>query len=247
VSLAEASLLAAGGLVAGVVNTLAGGGSILTVPLLVLTGLPGTLANGTNRVGILVQNTMAAWSFRREGVSGLRDAWPVLVPVALGSLVGALWVSRLAAETFERVFGVVMLLLLVPTLGSPRRAPHETPPRPWPAWLSAFVFLGIGLYGGSVQAGVGLVLVMALSRAGFDLVRANSIKVVVIAVLAVVAVPVFIAARQVVWAPALVLAAGYAAGGALGARIAVRGGERLIRPVMALAVLAMAGRMLRLY
>jgi uncharacterized membrane protein YfcA len=247
VSLAEASLLAVGGLVAGVVNTLAGGGSILTVPLLVLTGLPGTLANGTNRVGILVQNTSAAWSFRRDGVSGLQDVWPVLIPVATGSLLGALWVSQLTSETFERVFGVVMLLLLVPTLWSPRRAPRETSARPWPPLVSAIVFLGIGLYGGSVQAGVGLVLVMALSRAGFDLVRANSIKVVVVAVLALVALPVFIAARQVAWAPALVLAAGYALGGALGARIAVRGGERVIRPVMTLAVLAMAGRMLRLY
>ena len=242
----EASLLTAGGFVAGVVNTLAGGGSLLTVPLLVLTGLPGPVANGTNRVGILVQNGIAALGFRSAGVPGLRQAWPVLLPVALGSGVGALWVSRLAAETFERLFGIVMLLLLLPTL----RPPGSRPPlhrRPWPPAVSALAFFGIGLYGGSVQAGVGLVLVMALSRAGFDLVRANSIKVIVIGVLALVAVPVFVGARQVAWLPALVLAAGYALGGALGARIAVRGGERAIKPVMAVAVVALAGRMLGLY
>ena len=73
---AEAALLVVGATVAGVVNTLAGGASALTVPLLVLVGLPGTLANGTNRVGILTQNVVAAWRFRAEGVSGFRAAVP---------------------------------------------------------------------------------------------------------------------------------------------------------------------------
>ena len=89
------ALLVGGGLVAGVVNTLAGGGSLLTVPLLVMLGLPGTLANGTNRVGVLVQNLTSAWQFRAEGVSGFRDALPVLGPVLLGSVVGAYGVAQL--------------------------------------------------------------------------------------------------------------------------------------------------------
>ena len=90
-------------------------------------------------------------------------------------------------------------------------------------------------------------LLLALSRAGYDLVLANSIKVVIVAALTLVAVPVFVAQGQVAWLPALVLALGFAGGGALGARLAVRGGERLIRPVLVLAVIALAGRMLGLY
>lgn len=241
----DAAILLGGGLAAGVVNTLAGGGSLLTVPLLVLVGLPGTVANGTNRVGILVQNGIAAWGFRAQGVSGVAGAAPLLVPVAVGALAGAAVASRLPDEVFERVFGVVMVALLVPTLWRPRV--DAASGRRRPVWLKSAVFLAIGLYGGAFQAGVGILLVFALSFAGVDLVRANSIKVVVNFCFTLLALPVFLLADQVAWGPALVLATGFAGGGALGSRLAVRGGERLIKPVLALAVLALSGRMLGLY
>ena len=233
---------------AGVVNTLAGGGSLLTVPLLVLLGLPGGIANGTNRVGVLLQSWVAAWRFRALGVGGLREAAPVLLPVAAGALIGAWGISQLSDSLFERAFGVVMLLLLVPLLRElvvPRPESDQPPARLGPRW--AVIFFGIGLYGGSFQAGVGIPLLFALSYAGFDLVRANAIKVIVTAVLTLTAVPVFLLAGQIAWGPAGVLAVGYSAGAALGARLAVRGGERLIRPVLAAAVIALAGRMLGLY
>ncbi|MCA9511787.1 MAG: sulfite exporter TauE/SafE family protein [Myxococcota bacterium] len=243
----EIAALAAGGAFAGVVNTLAGGGSMLTVPLLVMLGLPGTLANGTNRIGILAQNVAAVSSFRRAGVDGLARSLPVLVPVGAGSLIGAIAVSRLADDVFERAFGLVMLLVLAPTLRPPRaRAPGESAP-PWPRWASALVFFAIGLYGGAFQAGVGIALLLAVARTGVDLVTANAIKVLVVGALTLVAVPVFIASGQVAWPQAAVLTAGFAAGGWLGARVAVRGGDRLIRPVLVVCVLALAGRMLGAY
>ncbi|MCP3983814.1 MAG: sulfite exporter TauE/SafE family protein [bacterium] len=233
----DASLLIGGGLLAGIVNTLAGGGSMLTVPLLVMVGLPGTLANGTNRVGILIQNGVASWGFWAQGVGDLRRSLPVILPVAAGAGVGALVASHLPDDVFERIFGVIMLLLLVPTLRGVSR-PSSAPARHHPGWLRSIVFIAIGLYGGAFQAGVGLLLVAALSFGGIDLVRANSIKVMVNFCFTLLAVPIFIAAGQVSWPEALTLGAGFAAGGALGARLAVRGGERLIRPVLALAILA---------
>lgn len=244
---ADAALLVGGGLVAGVVNTLAGGGSLVSVPLLVLLGLPGNLANGTNRVGVLFQSAVASWRFGAEGVPGLRRALPVLLPVGAGSLLGAWGIAQLPDESFERAFGFVMLLLVVPTLRASAASHPAHEPRPWSAWLSLPLFFAIGLYGGSFQAGVGLVLIAALSHAGFDLVAANSVKVVVNTALTLVAVPVFVLEGRVSWPHALVLAAGFGAGGALGARLAVRGGDRVIRPVLALAVVALAGRMLGLY
>jgi len=248
VSPLDASILIGGGLLAGIVNTLAGGGSLLTVPLLVLLGLPGTLANGTNRVGIVIQNAVATWGFRAQGVSGIRAAVPVLIPVALGSLVGALAISQVSNELFERLFGAVMLILLVPTLRRPSsRAGSEADPRVRSSLTTSLLFFAIGLYGGAFQAGVGILLVFAISYAGYDLVRTNSIKVVVIFATTLFAIPVFITANQVAWLEALVLAVGFAAGGALGSRIAVRGGERVIRPVLAAAVIALAGRMFGLY
>ena len=247
----QLSILVAGGFAAGVINTLAGGCSLITVGLLVFLGMPGTLANGTNRVGVLAQNVISAWRFRAEGVSGFRDAVPILIPVLAGSLVGAYGISRVTPELFERLFGVVMLLLLVPVL-RPRRVPSASPPAaqapdPWPPAVRAAVFFAIGLYGGALQAGVGIFLIFAMSRAGYDLVKANSVKVVVIGALTAVAVPVFVWSDQVAWTEALALTVGFAAGGAVGVRLAVAGGERVIKPVLVAAVVALAGRMLGVF
>jgi uncharacterized membrane protein YfcA len=243
-SLTEAALLAGAGLIAGIVNTLAGGASALTVPALVLIGLPGGVANGTNRLGVLLQNSVAAWRFRAEGVSGFRKAAPVLLPIASGSAIGAVVISQLSDDTFNVLFGIVMVLLLVPMLRPPsvRRVVA-----PWSRPVTFAVFFAIGLYGGAFQAGVGIALVLALCYAGYDLVQANSIKVVVNAALTAVAVPIFAFNRQIEWLPALVLSIGFIGGGVVGVRLAVRGGERVIRPVIVVSVLLLAGRMLGLY
>ena len=148
----------------------------------------------------------------------------------------------------SRLFGAVMLILLIPTLRKPKpRGDLATDPQMRPRTGATLLFFAIGLYGGAFQAGVGILLVFAISYAGYDLVRTNSIKVVVIFATTLFAAPVFIAAGQVVWLEALVLGVGFAGGGALGSRIAVRGGERVIRPVLAIAVVALAGRMFGLY
>ena len=239
-------LIATAGLVAGVVNAMAGGGSLLTVSLLTVVGdLGGLVANGTNRIGVLTQNVASVAGFRREGVSGLRRALPVLVPSLIGSLIGAYLVSSVLSDTaFERIFGILMVPLLVLSLRPPKARADEIV---WPRAATAAVFFAIGLYGGAFQAGVGLMLVLALSHAGLDLVSANAVKVVVIAALTAVAVPVFILNDQVHWGFAAIVAVGFAIGGWLGARFAVRGGERLIRPVLVVAVVALAGRMVGLY
>jgi hypothetical protein len=244
----DALLLVAGGLAAGVVNTLAGGGSLLTVPLLTFVGLPGTLANGTNRVGILIQNGVASWGFWREGVPGVRDAAPLVGPVAAGAVIGAYGISLAGDALFERLFGIVMLVLLVPTLRGASRSKQEAAARePLSTPLRTLLFFGIGLYGGAFQAGVGILLIYGISWSGVDLVRTNSMKVVINFCFTLLVLPIFILSHQIAWLPALTLGAGFAMGGAIGPKIAVRGGERVIRPVLAVAVVALAGRMLGLY
>lgn len=240
----EALLLVGGGLLAGTFNAVAGGGSILTVPLLVLAGVPGNHANGSNRVGILTSNAAAAVSFRRLGVRGLRDALPILVPAVAGAIVGSLTIGRLTDEGFERFFGFLVFPLVILSLRTPKvRVDVE----PWSRTATVVVFTIIGLYGGAVQAGIGLVLLAALSRAGYDLVLANNIKVVVNLTITVVALPFFIARGEVVWIPALVLAAGFTAGGWVGAHAAVRGGEQFLRWAMVAAAMLLAGRLIGFY
>ena len=240
----EAVLLVVGGAAAGLINAVAGGGSILTVPLLVLAGVPGNDANGSNRVGILTSNAAAATAFRKLGVRGLSKATPILVPIVLGSLIGSYGITRLTDDNFERVFGLVMLPVIFLSIRKPKvRLDAE----PWPMWLTTLVFLGVGLYGGAVQAGVGLIMLAALTRAGFDLVTANNVKVVANLTLTTVALPVFILQGNVRWLQALILAAGLTAGAWIGAHAAVKGGERFIRSVMVIAAILLAGKLLGVY
>ena len=241
----EALLLVIGGLFAGAINTVAGGGSMLTVPLLVLAGVPGNAANGSNRVGILTSNVAAVATFRRLGVDGLRHASRVVVPVVLGGLIGSFAVGRLLDDAaFERVFGLLMIPLVILSVRRPSNASGD---RAWSTTKVVIVFLLIGTYGGAFQAGVGLVLLAALTRSGFDLVMSNSVKVIVNTAVTVVALPVFILSGDIAWAPALVLAAGFVVGGWLGAQASFRGGEVLIRRVMVVAALGLAGRLIGIY
>ncbi len=240
----EAALLVLGGTFAGIINAMAGGGSTLTVPLLVLAGVSGNDANGSNRVGILTSNVTTAWSFHQQGVTAYREAAPILLPVVVGSLIGSVGISRITDDAFETIFGLLMLPIIFLSIRKPKpRVDGET----WSRATTVIVFVLIGVYGGAIQAGVGLVLLAALTRAGYDLVKANVIKVLVTLVVTAIALPVFIINDQVRWIPALVLTVGLAFGGWLGARIAVKGGERVIRIVMVVAALALAGRLLGLY
>ncbi len=240
----EALLLVVGGVAAGVINAVAGGGSTLTVPLLVLAGVPGNDANGSNRIGILTSNAAAATAFRKLGVRGLSRSVPILIPIIVGSLVGSYGITRLTDDAFERVFGLVMLPIIFLSIRKPK---PKLDADPWPIWLTVIVFGGVGLYGGAVQAGVGLIMLAALTRAGYDLVTANNVKVVANLVLTVVALPVFILQGNVRWLQAIILAAGLTAGAWIGAHAAVRGGERFIRAVMVVAALLLAGKLLGVY
>ncbi len=237
-------ILLVGGFFAGMINAMAGGGSLITVPLLSLAGVGGTLANGTNRVAVLIQNASSAWGYARKGVGSRSETLPVLAPAALGALVGSSVASQINDQLFERLFGVLMLPLLALSIWKPKT---ETADAPWPMWLSLTAFFGIGVYGGAVQAGVGLLLLLVLARSGRDLVTANAIKTIVILTITIIAVPVFIANDQVRWLPALVLSVGTGLGGYVGAGLAVKRGEKLIRPVLIVVVLVLASRMLGLW
>jgi len=240
----EAVVLLVGGLLAGIINSLAGGGSLLSVPLLSLAGVGGTAANGTNRIAVLVQNITGAYGYARRDVGDRRRTIQVLIPAMVGGLFGSLVASQIPDEVFERIFGLLMLPLLYLSIRKPK---IDAEAEPWPLWISSLVFMGVGFYAGAVQAGVGLIILLVLSRAGFDLVTANAMKTVVILGVTLIAVPVFILNDQVRWIPAAVLSVGMGIGGYVGANIAVDGGERVIRPVLIVVVLVLASRMLGLW
>lgn len=237
-------MLVVGGSVAGVVNTTAGGGSALTVPLLVLAGVPGNQANGSNRVGILASSASAVTGFRRGGVCAGSRVVPVLIPAVIGSTIGSFVVGRRTDETFERIFGFLLIPVIALTVLKPK---PRVGAEPWSAPVTVAAFFLIGVYAGAFEAGVGLVLLLALTRAGYDLVSANSIKALVNLLVTCIALPVFVLQGNVVWGPALTLTAGFLAGGWIGARAAVRSRERAVRVFMVGAALYLAGRLTGLW
>lgn len=218
---------------------------MLTVPLLALAGVGGTAANGTNRVAVLVQNVTGAIGFARKGVLGFRNAAALVLPLLCGALIGSLMAAQIPDEWFERVFGLLMLPLLYLTFQKPTLAKEASPE--WPRWLTMSVIGVVGFYGGAVQAGVGLLILLVLARSGYGLVEANAIKTLLILAITIVALPVFLINDQVRWLPGLVLSIGMGVGGYLGASLAVTGGERLIRPVLVVVVGLLASRMLGLW
>ena len=231
------------GLAAGFLNVVAGGGSLITLPVLLFLGLPAPLANGTNRLAILVQNVVAAGTFRHEGVPDLRGAVPAALLTIPGAIAGALLAVRVSDALFRTILAVVLVLSVFALFApSPRARADGTGARLGAG--AALAFLGIGFYGGFIQAGVGI-LIMSAFRAllGVDLVRVNAWKVIVVLVFSVPALVVFLATANVDWATGGVLAAGTAGGAVLGARLSVRRGERAIRIVVAAALMLMAARL----
>lgn len=250
-----AAALFAVGVVAGALNVVAGGGSFLTLPTLIFLGLPATLANGTNRVAILLQNVAAAWGFQRHRVLHWPFALAVAVPATAGAALGAWLALEVGDETFEKILALLMVAVSLWTLADPFGAQREggseagTGRRGGLTWGEASAaqrgglaagFFAVGVYGGFVQAGVGFLVLAATSLAGFDLVRGNAVKVVAILAFTLLSLVIFASQGQVAWATGLVLAAGTVTGSQVGVRFTVLKGHRWVRRVVTAAIVVFA-------
>ena len=239
-------LLFAVGVVAGILNVLAGGGSLLTLPLLIFLGLPTAVANGTNRIAIFCQNIFAIRGFRKRGMLPLKLALLCTPPALLGSWLGANLAISLDDQVFKRVLALIMIGVLIFTAVDPmkrfRREDVE-----FGFWRNVVVvvsFFGVGIYGGFVQAGVGFLVITALLVHGLDLVRINAIKVFVIFAYTFIALGVFIYHDQINYPLGFALAAGNSIGGMIGPKLAVDKGHDWIKKVVSLTVLVFALKLL---
>ncbi len=228
----EMALLAATGLAAGWLNVMAGGGSLLTVPMMVFLGLPGAVANGTNRVAIVAQNAVAAGTFFRRGFADLGLSLSLAAAAVPGAVLGAAIGTRLSGVWFDRVLALVMIAVMIVML-LPRADRGEAAAarisRSRLVAAHALMF-GAGIWGGFIQIGVGFLLMPILYRVlHLDLVRVNMHKVVIVLVYTLFALLVFAREQQVVWLAGAALALGNASGGYLGARTTIGRGEPWIR------------------
>ena len=232
-SLTAALLLVSAGLVAGAINTLAGGGSNLTVPALMVLGLPADVANGTNRVAVALQCLVGTAGFDRHNSLDRGAVLPVLVPTLMGGGLGALAaalmpVAYLKPVLLLTILGISAVILIKPEVmapppGTPTLRPGDNPR----VWLGLF---GAGIYGGFVQAGVGFILLAALAGGlRYDLVRANALKLVCSLFFTSLALAIFVAFDQVWWLPGLLLAAGSMTGAHFAVKVAVRASQNSIK------------------
>lgn len=234
------------GVVAGILNVLAGGGSLLTLPLLIFMGLPSAVANGTNRIAILCQNIFAIRGFRQRGMLPLELALLCTPSALLGSWLGASLAINLDDQLFNRLLAVIMIGVLIFTAIDPmkRFRREDVVFSVGRKLLLVITFFGVGIYGGFVQAGVGFLIITALLVHGLDLVRINAIKVFVIFAYTFIALGVFIYHGQVDYSLGLALAAGNSLGGMIGPKLAVDKGHDWIKKVVSLTVLVFALKLL---
>ena len=230
------------GILAGFINTLAGGGSLLTLPILIFLGLPTAVANGTNRIAIVAQCAFAVAGFKRKGVSNFKLSLLFSIPAILGAIIGACIAVDISDILFRRVLAVIMLLVLGLILWNPRHDSagnsNSLGRRQLITAMIALFFIGI--YGGFIQVGVGFIIIAALTTiTKFNLVVTNSHKVFIAGIYTIFALIVFAFNGKVCWEIGLCLAAGMGLGGWIGSHWAVKKGELWLRTVLTICVVAM--------
>ncbi len=246
-SLEHMLLVVVAGIVCGFINTLAGSGSLISLPILMFIGLPPNVANGTNRIGIFFQNIVSTSNYHRQKVLDVPMGLQVAIPSVLGSILGAFVVLELPDRFVEISVGIVLFVMLIPMWFNPKRwlegkdlSRHKIN-KP----LRFLVFFLIGAYGGFIQAGVGIFLLSALVlNAGYNLVKANALKVFINLIFTPFALGVFILQGQIDWGVGLTLALGNAIGAYFASRWAVSWGPAFVRWVVMVVVVLAGGKLL---
>ena len=226
------------GVVAGFINTLAGSGSLLTLPLLMFLGLPANVANGTNRIAILLQNVVSVSTFKRQKVLDFRQGLIMALPAIAGSVFGARIAVSINDVIMEKAIGGLLILMFFLIIIKPGRWLNSHEGRsPVKFATQMVIFFFIGMYGGFIQAGVGFFLLAGLVLgAGYELVKANALKVFIVFLYTPFALAIFMWKGDVNYVLGFILAIGTMIGAFLGARVAVKWGARAVRVFLLVAL-----------
>ncbi len=231
------------GFIAGAINTIAGGGSLLTLPILIFLGLPPNIANGTNRIAILFQNIFTTAGFKSKGIRTFPFSIYIGISALIGSVIGAQIAVDIKGETFNKILAIIMVVVVVYMVVKSKINLIDTTERTSGKYLfwSIVIFFFVGIYGGFIQAGVGFIMLLVLSSVNnFSLVKSNAIKVTVVLIYTVAAVAIFAYNDKINWKIGLILAIGNAAGGWVASRWSVDKGDGLVRKFLIVMVVIMA-------
>jgi len=239
----EYTIIILAGVLVGFINTLAGGGSVISLSLLLILGLPATIANGTNRMSVFFQTSSSVTTFWRKNMFTTRKIWWLILPATVGSIAGALLATGVKSEALEIAMVIVMAFMLVFIFLKPERWMKENTAflEKKIRWWQVLLFFVVGCYAGFLQVGVGYFLLMSLVLGvGFELVKANAVKNLVILFSAAVSLVIFILSDQVYYLYGILLSIGSIAGAYIASMMAIKKGGRFIRWVIVASVILAA-------
>ena len=242
-SLLEIIVLIFIGFIAGSINTIAGGGSLLTLPILIFLGLPPNIANGTNRIAILFQNIFTTAGFKSKGVVTFPFSIYVGISALVGSLIGAQIAVDIEGETFNKILAAIMVVIVfymvfkskITTTSIVEKTAGKH------LWISVILFFFVGIYGGFIQAGVGFIILLILSSVNnLTLVKSNAVKVMVVLIYTISSVAIFAYNDKIDWEMGLILAIGNSIGGWFASRWSVNRGDGMVRKFLIVMVVVLA-------
>ncbi|RLD64058.1 MAG: sulfite exporter TauE/SafE family protein [Bacteroidetes bacterium] len=238
------------GFLAGFINTLAGGGSFIALSFLIFIGLPANVANGTNRIALFFQNIVATRSFKRQKALNLKQGLWFSIPIIIGSIVGAQFAVTINESVLQKIIGVLLIVMFFLILYKPDKwvKGQAGLVQAKPGLIQIIISFFIGIYGGFIQAGVGFFLLAGLVlSAGFDLVKANALKVFIILLYTPFAISIFIFNDQINYKIGLILAIGNMAGAAVASRFATQKGAKFVRYIVLVVLLFAAVKLLGIF
>ncbi|MDY0779959.1 sulfite exporter TauE/SafE family protein [Tenacibaculum sp. IB213877] len=239
----EYFLLIVVGFCVGFINTVAGGGSLLTLPALIFLGLPPSVANGTNRVAIVIQTAIATAGFKSKNVSTFPFNIYLGVSALVGSIIGARIAVDIKGETFNKILSIIMIVVLLIIVFKPKMKVEELQERITGKylWIAIIAFFFFGIYGGFVNAGIGFIIIMFLHSVNhMNLIRVNATKVAVVCIYTISALVVFALNDKVNWMIGLILAIGNGLGAWVSSRVSVNKGEGFVKKFLIVMLIVIA-------
>lgn len=237
-------LLVAVGILVGIINTMSGGGSLLTLPVLIFVGLPSNIANGTNRIAIFIQSIFNIAGYHSKGAID-KSPFPYYLSISatIGAIIGARLAIDIKGELFNKILAIVMITVVGFMIFRPKQNFNELADRITGKYLkySIVVFFFIGIYGGFIQAGTGIFILLALSSINhLTLIKSNVIKIIVMFIYTIAALLMFGMNLKLDWVAGLTLASGQAVGGWFTSRWSVNKGDGIVKVFLIIMVIGMA-------
>lgn len=240
----NALILFGAGVIASFINMMAGGGSILTIGTMILLGVEPVVANGTNRIGVLVGTGSGALTYKSEKFTDIKTSLILGLSAIPGAIVGSIYSVQISNHLFQKILAIVMIFILI-TMFIPKKKVQATGEKLKKSWLIYPAMVLVGLYGGFIQVGVGFIIMAFLRHlTAFDLLRVNMHKVFIVVIYTIPVLIIFGISGKINLFYAIIVSLGNALGSYISVKIALRKGEKVVKVVLIIAIVLMATKFL---